>query len=116
MLADAGKLAQILVNLISNAVKYSPSGGPVTVAAEPVEDMVRLSVIDEGLGIPAEELPRLFGQFHRAELPDRQGISGSGLGLYITKQLVELHGGRIWAESPGLGHGSAFHVELPAAA
>lgn len=114
-LADPDKVAQILTNLVSNAIKYSPAGGEVTISAGAIDGMVRLSVADRGLGLPAEELPRLFGRFHRIEDKDRRGIRGTGLGLYISKQLVELQGGRIWAESPGAGLGSTFHVELPVA-
>jgi signal transduction histidine kinase len=115
VLADSDKLTQILTNLVSNALKYSPAGGNVTISAQGVDRMVRLSVADQGLGIPPEELSRLFGRFHRINDPARRQIGGTGLGLYITKRLVELHGGRIWVESPGPGQGSTFHVELPAA-
>jgi signal transduction histidine kinase len=114
--ADPEKLAQVLLNLVSNAVKYSPAGGAITVEARPVDGQLRISVSDQGLGIPPEHLSRLFGRFHRVEEADRKGIRGTGLGLYITHQLVELQGGRVWVESPGRGQGSTFHVELPIAA
>ena len=116
VLADPEKLAQILTNLVSNAVKYSPAGGAVILSVQAGEGVVRVSVADDGLGIPGEEMPRLFGRFHRISDPARREIGGSGLGLYITKGLVELQGGRIWAESAGPGQGSTFHVELPVAA
>ena len=115
MLADSDKLTQVLTNLVSNAIKYSPEGGAVTIGAEAVDGKIHLSVADEGLGLPPEEMPRLFGRFHRVEHSDCSSIPGTGLGLYITKQLVELQGGRIWAESPGPGLGSTFHFELPMA-
>ena len=115
VLADQEKLVRVLSNLLSNAVNYSPAGGSITVTADCHDRVVRLSVADEGLGIPPDELPRLFGRFHRVQTSDRTDIRGTGLGLYITKQLVELQGGRIWVESPGLGRGSTFHVELPVA-
>jgi len=115
VLADPDKLGQVLTNLIANAIKYSPDGGTVTLAAEAENGSVRLSVSDHGLGIPAEEMPRLFGRFHRVHDQERQSIEGTGLGLYIAKQLVDLLGGRIWAESPGPGLGSTFYVELAVA-
>jgi signal transduction histidine kinase len=115
MLADRGKVEQVLTNLVSNAVKYSPAGGTITIAAKASGPAVRLSVSDEGLGLPPEELPKLFGRFHRIQDSLREGIQGTGLGLYICKQLIELHDGKIWAESPGPEHGSTFTVELPIA-
>jgi signal transduction histidine kinase len=116
LLADPDKLTQVLTNLISNAVKYSPDGGAVTVSATASNGSVRVSVADQGLGLPAHELTRIFTRFHRVQDQTRRQIPGTGLGLYITKRLVELQQGRIWAESVGPGHGSTFHVELPAAA
>jgi signal transduction histidine kinase len=113
--ADSDKLTQILTNLISNAVKYSPQGGPITISVTVADGSVRLSVADQGLGLPPEELPRIFERFHRLKDDARRQIPGTGLGLYITRRLVELHAGRIWAESAGPGRGSTFHVELPAA-
>lgn len=115
LLADPDKLAQILTNLISNAVKYSPAGGPVTIAARAANGTVHLSVADRGLGLPPAELPHIFERFHRVQDEARRQIPGTGLGLYITRRLVELQDGRIWAESAGPGGGSSFHVELPAA-
>jgi signal transduction histidine kinase len=114
-LADPEKLAQVLTNLISNAFKYSPRGGSVSIAVAAEDGAVHFRVSDTGLGIPASELPLVFERFHRIEDETRQDIEGSGLGLYITKQLVELQGGRVWAESPGPNKGSTFHVTLPAA-
>ncbi len=116
LLADPDKLTQVLTNLISNAIKYSPNGGPITISVTAADGTVRLSVTDQGLGLPPEELPRIFERFHRVQEEARRQIPGTGLGLYITRRLVELQEGRIWAESAGRGRGSAFHVELPAAA
>ena len=113
--ADGGKVEQVLTNLVSNAIKYSPAGGTVTLSAAAAAGAVRLRVADEGLGLPPEEIPHLFGRFHRIQDSAREGIVGTGLGLYICKQLVELQGGKIWAESPGAGQGSVFTVELPVA-
>jgi signal transduction histidine kinase len=115
LLADPDKLTQVLTNLFSNAVKYSPMGGPITVSVAVVHDVVRLSVADPGLGLAPRELGRIFERFYRVQDEVRRQIPGTGLGLYITRRLVELQGGRIWAESAGSGRGSTFHVELPAA-
>jgi signal transduction histidine kinase len=115
LLVDPDKLIQVLTNLVSNAVKYSPSGGPVTIAVEAPNGTVHLSVTDRGLGVPPAELVRIFERFHRIQDEARRRIPGTGLGLYITKRLVELQDGRIWAESNGPGTGTTFHVELPAA-
>ena len=113
--ADPDKLTQILTNLISNAIKYSPQGGPITVSVTAADETVHLSVADQGLGVPAEDLLRIFERFHRLQDDARRQIPGTGLGLYITRRLVELQDGRIWAESPGPGGGTTFHLELPAA-
>jgi signal transduction histidine kinase len=113
--ADAGKVRQVLVNLVGNAVKYSPAGGAVTVVArsESATGLVRISVADQGLGIPPELRDRVFDRFQRVDTADTRGIRGTGLGLYIVKELVELHGGRVELESE-VGRGSTFHVTLPA--
>ncbi|HSB70869.1 MAG TPA: HAMP domain-containing sensor histidine kinase [Candidatus Methylomirabilis sp.] len=115
VLADPDKLTQILTNLISNAIKYSPKGGPVTISVTAADGTVRVSVADRGLGLSDDELPRVFERFHRVQDEARRQIPGTGLGLYITKRLVELQDGRVWADSAGPGNGSTFHVELPAA-
>jgi signal transduction histidine kinase len=114
LLVDPDKLSQILTNLITNAVKYSPEGGPITITAFAANGNVHLSVADRGLGLPAAELPRIFERFHRILDESRRQIPGTGLGLYITRRLVELQDGRIWAESAGPGAGSTFRIELPA--
>ena len=114
--ADSAHVDRIMRNLISNALKYSPGGGLVRIVAAargPAE--VEVCVEDCGLGIPAEWLPRLFERFQRVDLPDRATIRGTGLGLYITRQLVELNGGRIWATSDGIDHGTTLHFTLPSA-
>jgi two-component system, OmpR family, sensor histidine kinase VicK len=115
LFADRDKVMQILTNLVSNAIKYSPMGGPITISVTSFNGTIRLSVADQGLGLPAAELPHIFERFHRIQDETRREIPGTGLGLYITKRLVELQEGRIWAESPGPNAGSTFHVELPAA-
>ncbi|HET8567851.1 MAG TPA: ATP-binding protein [Candidatus Limnocylindria bacterium] len=110
--ADRDHLEQVLNNLVSNAIKYSPSGGAVGVALDGGSERVTLSVRDSGIGIPEPELDKVFGLFYRS--PDRRArdVGGMGLGLYISKEIVDRHGGRIWAESAE-GNGTTFHVELP---
>jgi signal transduction histidine kinase len=113
--ADAERIWQVLLNLVGNARKYSPSGGEIRVRALPLQTEVEISVADQGLGIPAEALPRLFEDFYRIPGPEREGIPGTGLGLSICRKIVEAHGGRIWAESNGPGFGSRFAFTLPRA-
>ena len=111
--ADPERVAQVVVNLVGNAVKYSPDGGPVTVTTSRDGAFARLDVADRGIGIPADVLPTIFDHFRRVELGAARAIKGTGLGLSIVRQLVQLHGGRVWAESePGVG--STFSVALPA--
>ena len=116
VMADRRRIVQVLGNLLSNAAGYSPEGSPVEVSVVREGVHVAVSVADEGRGIPADLLPRLFRKFSRAGGGDRgSGISGSGLGLAICKGIVEAHGGRIWAESDGLGLGARFTFTIPAA-
>jgi signal transduction histidine kinase len=113
--ADPEKLRQILVNLVDNAVKFSPQGGTVRIAAQVVGEAVELSVADEGIGIPLGEQERIFRKFYRAESALRHGeIGGTGLGLFIAHGLVEAMKGQIRVASAE-GEGSTFIVELPAA-
>jgi signal transduction histidine kinase len=109
---DPARLDQIATNLLDNAAKYSPDGKPIRIGVCPEDDGVTLSVEDEGYGIAAEELPRLFDRFYQAGRA-RKAKSGLGLGLYIVKGLVESHGGRLRVESR-VGQGSRFAVWLPA--
>src|SRR5262249_16564328 len=104
--ADEDRIHQVLANLLSNARKYSPPGGAGVVSAGAADGAVEVAVRDQGLGIPPEVLPRLFESFYRIDSPDRRAIGGTGLGLAICRRIVEAHGGRIWAESEGLGRGS----------
>jgi PAS domain S-box-containing protein len=110
--ADDAKLTQVLHNLVSNALKYSPNGGEVKIAARLDGEGYRLTISDQGLGIPKEQLPKMFGQFFRVEGHSHQGIKGTGLGLWLTKHMIEDQHGRIWVESE-FGHGSQFHIWLP---
>jgi PAS domain S-box-containing protein len=112
--ADEGQLRQVLGNLIDNAVKYSPEGGDVRLRLEAADDFVRFRVADEGLGIPRAEHGRIFEKFYRLDPHMALGIGGTGLGLYISRELVRRVNGRIWVE-PNDGRGSVFYVEIPAA-
>jgi signal transduction histidine kinase len=110
--ANPGQLRQVLSNLIDNAIKYSPNGGPVTVALQPNERHVRFAVTDSGLGVPRGEQERIFEKFYRLDPAMTRGIGGTGLGLYICRELVRRVDGRIWVESDGTT-GSTFYVDIP---
>ncbi len=111
---DEQQLRQIFVNLVDNAVKYSPDGGTIAFRAEHADRVVRFSVADEGLGIPSGERRQIFEKFYRLDPHMTRGIGGTGLGLYICRELARRLGGRIWVESNN-GRGSVFQVEMPAA-
>ena len=110
--ADGSRLEQVLVNLIHNAVKFTRPGGEVTLLAESVPGAVRFAVKDSGIGIPLDDIPRVFERFYRVD-KSRTG-SGTGLGLSIARHIVEAHNGKIWVESEE-GRGSTFHFSIPAA-
>ncbi|MFL5544814.1 MAG: PAS domain S-box protein [Gemmatimonadaceae bacterium] len=111
VVADVARIQQVLSNLVGNAVKFTPRNGRITVSAERIDGEVRFGVIDTGPGIPAEQVPHIFGRFWQARASDRRGI---GLGLAIAKGIVEAHNGRIWVESH-VGLGSTFYFTLPSA-
>lgn len=111
-LADPDKLRQVVRNLLENACKYSPQGGEVRVGLSHSDGLVEVAVRDHGVGIPADELDRVFEMFHRVRNRETRRVVGTGLGLYIAKRIVEAHGGCIWAEStPNVG--SVFRFTLP---
>ncbi|MGH2531213.1 MAG: PAS domain S-box protein [Thermomicrobiales bacterium] len=111
---DRDKLVQVVTNLIANAIKYSPHGGVVTVASRADRHSIHLTIMDQGVGIPTGDLERIFDRYARVEAGASRFIKGIGLGLPIARQIVELHDGRVWADST-LGQGSTFHVVLPVA-
>jgi len=111
---DSARIKQVLTNLLSNALKFSPQGGRITVGAKLEEDMVKVWIADQGIGIPAEALPNLFHKFFRVNNADTRSIGGTGLGLALVKEIVKAHRGRIWAESL-VGVGSTFFFTLPVA-
>src|SRR5258708_16102003 len=114
VIADMRRIYQVVQNLLTKAVKCAADGGVITLTAHCERRTLIVSVTDEGLGMPAAELDRIFDRFHRVHGEDSRRIGGTGLGLAICKGLVEAHGGRIWAESPGKGKGSTIRLTLPA--
>jgi histidine kinase len=111
--ADAERLAQVVDNLVSNAIRYSPQGAPVTLEATTEGDEVVIGVVDVGAGLSAEQRARVFERFYRVDPSRARAPGGSGIGLAIARALAEAMGGRIWAESEGPGHGSRFCIALP---
>jgi signal transduction histidine kinase len=110
--ADELRLEQVLQNLIQNALKYSPEGEPVAVRVERRSTSAAVTVVDRGIGIPTTALPRLFGRFYRAPNAEARQIGGMGVGLYVVKEIVTLHGGDVTVESAE-GQGSTFTISLP---
>ncbi len=112
VVCDGDRITQALVNLVGNALKFTPPGGTVTVDARRTEEGLQVSVGDTGRGIPPGELEAIFDRFHQVEPDDARQQSGTGLGLSITRRIVEANGGRIWAENE-VGVGSTFYFTLP---
>lgn len=110
--ADRDKISSVLVNLLSNAVKYSPKGTPIRVDCLQEQWEVKVSIQDEGLGIKAEDCIHIFDRYYRVENNRTQHISGFGIGLYLSAEIIRRHDGRIWVESK-LGKGSVFYFTLP---
>lgn len=115
MRADRDRIGQVLTNLLDNAMKYSPDGGPITVRATPLDSEVAVTVADTGIGIPPEQIDHVFERFFQADSGTRgRRFGGLGLGLYITRAIVDAHGGRIWATAnPDAASGTVVHVQLP---
>ncbi|MGC9333295.1 MAG: GAF domain-containing sensor histidine kinase, partial [Anaerolineae bacterium] len=112
VMADPRRTRQVLRNLVENAVKYSPEGGPIRIAAEPGDEMLIVSVADQGIGIEPQQLGRVFDRFYQVDSASTRQVGGSGLGLAISKAIVEAQDGNIWAESKP-GTGSTFYFSLP---
>jgi two-component system phosphate regulon sensor histidine kinase PhoR len=110
--ADRRRLAEILQNLLDNAIQYTPPGGQIMVSASADSDEVTFTVSDTGIGIPQADQPRIFERFYRVDVARSREVGGTGLGLAIAKHLVEVHGGRIWVDSE-VGQGSQFHFTVP---
>jgi two-component system phosphate regulon sensor histidine kinase PhoR len=109
---DVNYIDQVISNLIDNAIKYTPSGGKIDVIVEDLGKDIRVSVKDTGIGIPKEDLPRIFERFYRGDKSRSLSLGGVGLGLSIVKHIVEAHGGRVGVESE-IGKGSTFYFTLP---
>lgn len=113
---DAGKIRQVITNLVDNAIKYTPHGSiHIMLAQRPEAKSVLLSITDTGVGLTSETIGQLFEKFVRAKDASKVNVQGTGLGLYVAKEMVKAHGGRLWAESEGVGKGSTFFMELPLA-
>jgi two-component system, OmpR family, sensor histidine kinase VicK len=109
---DEDKITQVLYNIISNAMKYSPEGGTITFRTKESEEIITISISDEGVGIPKDNLDKIFDRFYRVDKARTRKLGGTGLGLAIAKEMVNAHGGRIWAESVE-GKGTTIHFTLP---
>jgi len=114
VVGDRDRLIQVVSNVVNNAVKYSPDGGTVILASRAEGRFALISVTDTGIGIPPDEIGHVFERFRRVRSGAGQSIPGTGLGLTIVRQIVEMHGGKIWVES-AVGHGSSFHFTIPLA-
>ncbi|MDO9058870.1 MAG: HAMP domain-containing sensor histidine kinase, partial [Bradyrhizobium sp.] len=113
-MCDTDRLREAIDNLVSNAIKYSPIGGRITVMVTHERDNTIIRIADEGAGLSPEDLGRLFGRFQRLSAKPTAGESSTGLGLSIVKRIIDMHGGEVTADSAGPGHGSTFTVVLPA--
>jgi two-component system, OmpR family, sensor kinase len=112
---DPDRLEQVVINLLDNAVKYSPDGGPIALSLDERDEGLVLSVRDQGIGLPPDAVETIFQPFGRASNAAQRYLPGMGLGLAICRSIVDRHGGRIWAESAGDGQGATFRVWLPLA-
>jgi two-component system phosphate regulon sensor histidine kinase PhoR len=111
VMADRSKLEQVMVNLLDNALKYTPENGSITISANEADGMVAIAVTDTGIGIPPKDLPRIFERFYRVDTARSREQGGTGLGLAIVKHIIQQHGGSVAVESTP-GKGSTFSVSL----
>jgi two-component system CheB/CheR fusion protein len=110
--ADRAKIGQVINNLISNAIKYSPKGSHVVITSETKDDNLLISVTDEGVGIKPKDQEKIFQRFYRAEEDEYNSISGFGIGLYLSSEIIQRHKGKIWVKSEE-GKGSTFYFSIP---
>jgi signal transduction histidine kinase len=111
--ADPDRLTQVFANLLSNAMKYSPAGSGISVSSRGIDGGVRVAVRDHGPGVPADALELIFDRYMRLERESLSSVVGTGLGLPIVREIVRVHGGRVWARNAPRGGGAVFTVELP---
>jgi signal transduction histidine kinase len=112
---DPLRVSEVVTNLLTNAIKYNHNGGHVTIRISEEDNELRVSVMDDGFGLAVEDIPKLFNRFMRIETDETRKVAGTGLGLFIVKQVVERMGGHVWATSAGPGQGSTFTFSLPKA-
>ena len=110
--ADRDKIGQVINNFLSNSLKYSPTGKNIEISCKEVNDNVQVSVTDEGMGIKPQDQKKLFDRYYRIENMETQNISGFGLGLYLSAEIIRRHNGKVWIESE-IGKGSTFYFSLP---
>ena len=113
ILVDNDRIKQVLLNLVGNALQYTNPGGKVSISASGVDNEIQIAVSDTGIGLTPEHLQNIFARFYRVDKSRSRAGGGSGIGLTIARHIIEAHGGRIWAISPGLGKGSTFNISIP---
>jgi signal transduction histidine kinase len=112
IMVDRDKLRQVILNIIDNAIKYTKKGG-ITIKIQSLKSKIQIIIQDTGEGMTKNEIKSLFQMFSRATAGTQLHTEGAGIGLYVAKRFIEMHNGRIWAESGGKGKGSTFYIELP---
>jgi len=115
IVGDRQRLAEALDYLLGNAIKFNGKDGQVTITLRAEHETAHLEIADTGIGIPSDKLARIFDRFYQVDGTTQRRFNGAGVGLALVKQIVEAHGGQVWAESTGPGHGSIFHLVVPTA-